>query len=440
LLETIRNAWRIDDLRKKMIYTLMIIMVFRVGAAIPVPFMNPHVLTELASGGSAGLIGYIDILTGGAFSRATLFAMSISPYITASIIMQLLTVAIPALEALQKEGADGRKKLAKITRYATIGLALLQSIAYYIMNYNLYSQNYGDFAVRYRGGFEGWFSAVVIVSCFTAGAMLIVWLGESIDKQGIGNGISIILFAGIISRGPSTIYMLRHYWERALLGDRQYYFLVPFIIIMFIFVIGAIVLMTNAERRIPVQYAKRVVGRKMYGGQSSYIPIKVTMSGVMPIIFASAILSIPTMIVGFARMDTSRGIGMVLNWLSYDTPLYAAFYLFLIIAFNYFYVAIQYNPLEMANNLRKNNGTIPGIRPGKPTSDFISKVIAKITLVGALFIAAIAIIPVLLAGFAQMPGLGLGGTSIIIIVGVALDTVRQLESQMMMRHYKGFLE
>lgn len=441
MLETLKNAWRIEELRKKLLYTLFIIMIFRIGAAIPVPFMNPSVLTELAAGNSAGLIGYIDILTGGAFSQATLFAMSISPYITSSIIIQLLTVAIPALEALQKEGEDGRKKLAKITRYTTVGLAVLQSVAYYLMNRNLYSQALGNFAVKYRTGFPGWFSAFVIVASFTAGAMLIVWLGESIDKRGIGNGISIILFSGIISRGPSTLHMLRVYWNLALEGgQRQYFFLVPFIVVMFLFVIAAIVLMTNAERRIPVQYAKRVVGRKMYGGQSSYIPIKVTMSGVMPIIFSSAILSIPTMIVGFARLDVTKGIGRVLNALRYDSWFYAILYLLLIIGFNYFYVAIQYNPLEMANNLRKNNGTIPGIRPGKPSSDFISKVISKITLVGALFIGAIAIIPVLMAGIAKMPNLGLGGTSIIIIVGVALDTVRQLESQMMMRHYKGFLE
>jgi preprotein translocase subunit SecY len=432
MLDTIRNAWRIADLRKKILYTLFIILIFRIGAAIPVPFMNTEALTQMATDANAGLMGYIDILTGGAFSQATLFAMSISPYITSSIIIQLLTVAIPALEAMSKEGDEGRKKLAKISRYATIGLALLQSTAYYIMNRNLRT-------VKYTAGFDGWFSAVVIVLSFTAGAMLIVWLGESVDKHGMGNGISMILFAGIISRGPSTLNMMVSMWRSALAGATQYFFYVPGIIVLFLFVISAIVHMTNAERRIPVQYAKRVVGRKMYGGQASYIPVKVMMSGVMPIIFSSAILSIPSMIMGFGNIDPATGLGRFLNAFNYQSWVYAVLYLVLIIAFNYFYVAIQYNPIEIANNLRKNNGTIPGIRPGKPSSDFISKVIGKITLVGALFIAAVAVLPILLGAVAQIP-IALGGTTVIIIVGVALDTVRQLESQMMMRHYKGFLE
>lgn len=433
MLETLRNAWRIEDLRKKILYTLFIILVFRIGAAIPVPFMLPEVLTRIAEGSQSGsLIGYIDILTGGAFSRATLFAMSISPYITSSIVIQLLTVAIPALEAMQKEGNDGRKKLAQITRYTTVGLALIQSAAYYIMN-----RNQG--AVKYTTGWEGWFTAVVITLTFTAGAMMIVWLGESVDKHGIGNGISIILFAGIISRGPNTVNMLLLYWQLALKGETRYYFYVPAIIILFLFVIAAIVVMTNAERRIPVQYAKRVVGRKMYGGQSSYIPVKVMMSGVMPIIFSSAILSIPTMISGFANFPADSWAAKIFNLFNYRSGVYAALYFLLIIAFNYFYVAIQYNPVEMANNLRKNNGAIPGIRPGKPTSDLISKVIGRITLVGALFIGAIAVLPILLGAVAGI-NIALGGTTVIIVVGVALDTVRQLESQMMMRHYKGFLE
>lgn len=427
MFDVIRNAWKIPDLRKKLLYTLMIILVFRVGSAIPTPFMDAGVLTSMVSQ-SGSLLGYIDILTGGAFSQATIFAMSISPYITSSIIVQLLTVAIPALEAMSKEGPDGRKKLSKITRYVTLGLALIQSIAYYLMN-----RNYG--AVKYTSGFEGIFASMVIVACFVGGSLLIVWLGEQIDKNGIGNGISMILFAGIISRGPSTITMLVQYWS---LGGR-YYVLVPAVVVLMLFVIAAIVHMTNAERRIPVQYAKRVVGRKMYGGQSSFIPVKVTMSGVMPIIFASALLSIPGMIKGFIDPYAERTVGKILSVFDTNGWVYAVLYLLLIIGFNYFYVAIQYNPVEMANNLRKNNGTIPGIRPGKPTSDFISRVISKITLVGALFIAAVAILPIFLGNVAGM-NLSLGGTSIIIVVGVALDTVRQLESQMMMRHYKGFLE
>lgn len=427
MFDVIRNAWKIEDLRKKLLYTLMIILVFRIGSAIPTPFMDAGVLTEMVSQ-TGSLLGYIDILTGGAFSQATIFAMSISPYITSSIILQLLTVAIPALEAMAKEGEEGRKKMARITRWLTMGLALLQSIAYYITNRSLG-------AVLYTSGGPGIFAAVVIVCTFVAGAMLIVWLGEQIDKNGIGNGISMILFAGIISRGPSSIMMLIQAWR---LGGR-YYAMVPIIVAIFLFLITAIVHMTNAERRIPIQYAKRVVGRKMYGGQSSFIPVKVTMSGVLPVIFASALLSIPGMIKAFVDPTAERTIGKVLAVFDYNSWVYAVLYVLLIIAFNYFYVAIQYNPLEMANNLRKNNGAIPGIRPGKPTSDFISRVISKITLVGALFIAAVAVLPIIMGAVTGM-NLGLGGTSIIIVVGVALDTVRQLESQMMMRHYKGFLE
>lgn len=427
MFDVIRNAWKVDDLRKKLLYTLMIVAVFRIGSAIPTPFMDAGVLTSMVSQ-TGSLLGYIDILTGGAFSRATIFAMSISPYITSSIVIQLLTVAIPALERLAKEGVEGRKQINKITRWTTLGLATIQSIAFYIMNRNMG-------AVRYTSGSEGIFAAIVVVMTFIAGSLLIVWLGEQIDKKGIGNGISIILFSGIISRGPSAVVQL----VTALQLGGRYYALVPAIILVFLILITAIVHMTNAERRIPVQYAKRVVGRKMYGGQSSFIPVKVTMSGVMPVIFASSLISIPGMIKAFVDPDAQRTIGKILGIFDYNTALYAALYVLLIIGFNYFYVAIQYNPVEMANNLRKNNGAIPGIRPGKPTSDFIGKVIAKITLVGALFIAAVAVLPILMGALTGM-NLGLGGTSIIIVVGVALDTVRQLESQMMMRHYKGFLE
>ena len=437
LLGTLRNAWKIEELRKKILYTFLIVLVFRIGANIPVPFINTTALNSLVADGS--FLGYLNILSGGALQNAALFALGISPYITASIIIQLLTIAIPALEAMSKEGAEGRKKLAKITRYTTLGLAVMQSVAYFILNKNQRT------VYVFESGFDNFFVGLVIITSFAAGAMLIVWLGEQIDKKGIGNGISIILFAGIISGAPSSIMYL---FNQLRLGGR-YYWMVPMIVLIFLFLIYAIVVMTNAERRIPVQYAKRVVGRKMYGGQSSYIPIKVTMSGVMPVIFASALLSIPGMIKNFAYpgvllTDFQTGdivpIGFrILSFFDYNQPPYAILYLVLIIAFNFFYVAVQYNPVEMANNLRKNNGTIPGIRPGKPTSDFISRVISKITLVGALFIAAVAILPIIMGGVAQMQ-IALGGTSIIIVVGVALDTVKQLESQMMMRHYKGFLE
>ena len=438
MLETLRNAWKIADLRKKMLYTVMILLVFRIGAAIPVPFMRPEVLAHAAIV-QGGLLSYFNMLTGGAFASATLFALGISPYITASIIMQLLRVAIPALERMSKEGEAGQKKINKITRWSTLGLSLVMASAYYIMNRNLRDPETGLSAVRYIGGFDGWFSMFVIILSFTAGAMMIVWLGEAIDKRGVGNGISMILFAGIISGGPNVITLLVMHWQQAGQGSPEFYFYVPAIVIIFFVLITAIVLMNSSERRIPVQYSKRVVGRKMYGGQSSYIPVKVMMSGVMPIIFAGALLSIPTMIRAFGNFNPEGLFDRFLSVFEHTHMIYAVLYLFLIIAFNYFYVSIQYNPIQMANDLRKNNGAIPGIRPGKPTADFIARVIGKITLVGALFLAMVAVLPIGIGAATGMQ-IALGGTSIIIVVSVALDTVRSLESQMMMRHYKGFLE
>lgn len=428
MFETLRNAWKIPDLKKKMLYTMMIILVFRIGSmAIPVPYLDPSVMEQMLNGGG-NLLGFLNILSGGAFENATLFALSISPYITSSIVIQLLAVAIPALERLAKEGEDGRKKMNKITRYVTLGLALMQAVAYYIMLRN-------QRAVLYTEGFSGVFAAIVIVCCFTSGALIVMWLGERIDERGIGNGISMMLFAGIVSRGPHLVAMM---WQYLQLGG-AYYFFVPAIILLFVAVIGFIVLMTNAERRIPISYAKRVVGRKMYGGQNTFIPIKVNMSGVMPIIFASSLLAIPGTVKAFVDPQAQGFWGKFLGVFDYNKPVYAILYFLLIIAFNYFYVAIQYNPIEMANNLRRNNGAIPGIRPGKPTSDFIAKIISKITLVGALFLGVVAILPIALGAISKM-NIALGGTTIIIVVGVALDFVRQLESQMMMRHYKGFLE
>ena len=434
MFTTLKNAWKIPDLRKKILYTLLILFIVRVGSVIPVPFLDPSALKAMI-GESGNLLGFLDIMTGGAFASATLFALSISPYITSSIVMQLLTIAIPALERLAKEGEEGRKRIQVITRYATVALALIEATAYYFMFRNTAG------ALAYRSGFEGVVAALAIIFCFTAGAMLVVWLGERIDAKGIGNGISLILFTGIISRGPQAVMTLIAYLELAVHGATAYFFFVPLVVIMFVLLIAFIVWMTNAERRIPVQYAKRVVGRKMYGGNSSFFPIKVNMSGVLPIIFASSFLAIPGTIKSFAYssgpVDT---LGYkILSLFDYNSWLYAVLYFVLIIAFNYFYVAIQYNPIEIANNLRKNSGMVPGIRPGKPTAEFISKTISRITLVGALFLALIAILPILVGAVAKM-NISLGGTSIIIVVGVALDTVRTLESQMMMRHYKGFLE
>ena len=401
MFQTLRNAWKIEDLRKKLLFTLLILVIVRLGCAIPVPFLDPSRLQEMLDSTQGNLLGYLNLLTGGAFAEATLFALGVSPYITASIVIQLLTVAIPSLERMAKEGPEGQKKIKKITRYSTIGLAILQA--------------------------------------FSAGAMLVVWLGERIDEKGIGNGISLILFAGIVARIPTLITRLITYIQ---LGEfyPQYYVWVPLVVILFIAMIAFIVLMNGAERRIPVQYAKRIVGRKQYGGQNTYMPIKVNMSGVLPIIFASTFLAIPGTIVGFVDPNAEGGFAkFISNVFSTNSIWYALLYFILIILFNYFYIAIQYNPIEMANNIRKNNGAIPGIRPGKPTSDFISRIISKTTLTGALMLAVIAILPIILGAVAKM-NISMGGTSIIIVVGVALDTARSLESQMMMRHYKGFLE
>lgn len=431
MLETLKNAWKMAALRAKLLYTGMILLLFRIGAAIPVPFLKPDILKTYISGDNNWL-GYIDLLSGGAFSNSTLFALGISPYITASIVIQLLAVAIPALEQLAKEGEEGRKILNKYTRYCTVALGLLQSVAYYFL-----MRNYG--ALTYTEGPAMYFSAVVIITSFLAGSMLVMWMGEQIDNKGIGNGISMILFAGIVSRASSMVNTVITELYLAINGIMKYWFIVPFTLVLFLAAIVFIVIMTNAERRIPVQYAQRVVGRKMYGGQSTHIPIKVNMSGVLPVIFASSILSIPSTIAGFMNVDPDGIMGKILSVIRYDHWVYAVLYFFLIMAFNYFYISIQYNPMEIANNLRKNNGTIPGIRPGKPTAEFIARVVSKVTVVGGIFLAIIAIGPILLS---QLMGINisLGGTSIIIVVGVALDTVRQLESQMMMRHYKGFLE
>ncbi len=426
MFQTLRNAWRIVDLRKKILFTLLIIVIFRIGSHMPVPFIDVDALSA-GSATSGDFFSYLNIITGGAMNYGALFAMSVTPYINASIIMQLLGVAIPYLDRLKKEGEEGQKKIAKITRIAAVVLALLQGFGYFLMLANAGYLNIGT------SWFDLIFAGIVIVACFTAGSALIMWLGEQIDERGVGNGISIIIFAGIISRAPQAVATLLEYFF-----TYHKYVQVIAIIIVFFAVIVFIVFMTDGERRIPVQYAKRVVGRKMYGGQSSHIPIKVNMSGVMPIIFASSILSLPSTILSFMS-NTESTIYRLLSVMGYRSVFYAVVYLVLIIGFAYFYVTIQYNPIEMANNLRKNNGAIPGYRPGKPTSDFIQKILSKITLIGALFLGVIAVLPIIIGSVGGI-NVSLGGTSILIVVGVALDTVNQLESQMLMRHYKGFLD
>ena len=380
------------------------------------------------------MLSYMNTLSGGAFSNATLFAMGITPYINSSIIVQLLCVAIPPLERLAREGEAGRRKISAITRYVTVGLGIIQGTAYYF--YLLNSK-----VTLYNSGFELWFSAIVIILVFTAGTAVMMWLGEQINSHGIGNGISILLFAGIVAQFPQIINTLGQYWGLALNGSTQYFFLVPLWVILFVAVVWVITFMQDSERRIPIQYAKRVVGRKMYGGQSSHLPIKVALGGVLPIIFASSILSIPSTINLFLKIPAGDGFwGAFFAAFSTSGWLYMVLYFLFIIMFAYFYTSIQYNPVEMANNLKANNGTVPGIRPGAPTADYIRKILSRITLIGAMFLAVIAMIPLIYGAASGMGQMSIGGTSIIIVVGVALETVKQLESQMMMRHYKGFLD
>ena len=431
MLQTLRNAWKIEDLRKKLLYTLLIVVIFRVGSAIPVPFLDSEALKALAASlsGDGSLFGYLNMLTGDSFSKATLFALSITPYINASIIVQLLTVVFPVLQRWAKdEGEEGRRKINRVNRGVTFGLALMMAIGYY---FTLRNGN----VVKVTDGFFGWFAAITIIAAFVAGSSVIVWLGELINKGGIGNGISILLFAGIVSRLPAAATML---WAYFTSDNVVYKILVPVVIVLAVVVIGFIVVMTDGERRISVQYAKRVVGRKQYGGQSSYIPIKVNMSGVMPIIFASSIVSLPGILVSFFNIKEGFWANFV-SIFNYNSAVYAVVYFLLIIFFNYFYVSIQYNPVEIANNLRKNNGAIPGYRPGQPTSDYITKVLSKIILIGAFFLGIVAVFPIAFQGITKM-NIALGGTTVLIVVGVALEIVKNLESQMMMRHYKGFLE
>ena len=438
MFQTLANAWKIADLRKKILFTLFIILIFRIGSAITVPFVDPELVRE-ATQNVSGAMSYLTLLSGGGFSDASLFSLSITPYINASIIIQLLTVALPPLERMAKDGEAGRKKLGQITRYMTVVLGLALGVMYYFMIRN----NYGALVSSAKSGFGAWFAGITIVLCFTAGSALIMWLGEQINEKGIGNGISMLLFAGIISRGPSALKFVCYdlFYTAGIKqisnGGLRNVILAPIILILFLVIIAFIVLITDAERQIPVQYAKRVVGRKMYGGQSTYIPIKVNMSGVMPIILATSIISVPSILAAFFGWDNA-----FIRAFSQGNPIYLTLMFVLIIAFGFFYVTIQYNPVEMANNLRRNSGAIPGFRPGKPTSDFIKRILFRVTFIGSLALGIIAVFPGLFGIIAgsQYTGLTLGGTSVMIVVGVALETTQQIESQMMLRHHKGFLE
>ena len=428
MLQTIKGAWKAPELRKKILFTVFILLIYRLGNAVPVPYVDVAALKEYFDTTlSSTVLGLYNAMSGSAFSRATVFALSINPYINSSIIMQLLCIAVPQLERLQKDGGEeGRKKIASITRYVTVGLALIMGFAYYSMlrNYGLLTQT-------------GVLTGIVIVITFTAGSAVIMWLGEQITEFGIGNGISIILFASIISRIPSTVSSA----ITSIAGGAQSIGGVLVILVLALALVIVIVFVNDSERRIPIQYAKQMRGRKMYGGQSTFLPIKVNMSGVMPIIFAQSIASLPATILAFNHPANDWKFTTIMRTITNTNGvLYAIVYFLLIIAFGYFYAAIQYNPIEIANNLKKNGGYIPGFRPGRPTAEFIQKVIHKIVLFGSLYLGVVAILPIIISNISGYSSLAIGGTSVIIVVGVALETSKALEAQMMMRNYKGFLE
>ena len=425
MFKTLQTAWKIPELRKKLIFTMMILLIYRLGSVIPLPYVDTAILANYFDTTlSNTILGLFDAMSGSAFSRATVLALGIQPYINASIIIQLLTIAIPALERMAKdEGEEGKKKLERITRYTTVGLGLVLGFGYYTMLKNYVSQGYAIITDT------GFLPGLVIVLAFTAGASFVMWLGEQITEHGIGNGISMILFAGIISRIPTLVSTLitMKWWEIIL------------VLIGMAALIVFIVFINDAERRIPIQYAKRVVGRKVYGGQNTNMPIKVAMTGVMPIIFAQSICSVPATF--YALFGWNLNSWMYTNVWSSNSWTYAVFYFLLIFFFSWFYSTIQYDPVEISNNLKKNGGFIPGFRPGKPTADFIQKVINKIVVFGAVYLSIVALLPIISGHImASVKNLAIGGTSVIIVVGVALETVKALEAQMLMRHYKGFLD
>ena len=428
MIQTIRKAWAIPELRKKIIFTALILLIFRIGNAIPVPYVDTKLLADYINQLSTTVLGLYNVMSGGAFAEATVFALGVQPYINSSIIIQLLTIAIPALERLARDGGEeGKKKIQSITRYATVAIAILQGWGYYML-----MKNYGIL-----GEHTGVWPALVIIASFIAGSSFVMWMGEQITEFGIGNGISIILFAGILSRVPSMVSSMISGLQAGSLA----WWAAVLVVIGILALVVLITWVNGAERRIPVQYAKRQVGRKMYGGQSSTLPMKVNMSGVLPIIFAQSIAMIPSTIAAFCKQPKEGTFWYgFLNAIDTKSVLYMIFYFLMIIAFSYFYATIQFNPVEISNNLKKNGGFIPGFRPGNPTAAFIQKVLNKVTLFGAVYLGIVAILPLIIGKIVNVAALSIGGTSVIIVVGVALETVQALESQMLMRQYKGFLE
>jgi preprotein translocase subunit SecY len=424
MLSTLRNAWRIPEIRKKITFTLLMLLVFRLGSAIPVPYMNKDIIKGIFEASQGGILQFLDLMAGGTFSNFSIFATNIYPYITASIVIQLLTIAIPRLEELAKEGEEGKKKITMYTRYAAIGLALIQAIGY----------TFGLFSTAIET--TNLLQTIIVIISMVAGTAFLMWLGDLITEKGIGNGISLIIFIGIISKLPSELIKTL---QLVSIGQLNIIKVIIFGLV-FLVIVAAVIAINQGERRIPVQYAKRVVGRKMYGGQSTHIPVKVLMAGVMPVIFASSLLALPQTIALFSK-------GGVSEWITkYLTPsgsvgiwIYSFFNILLIIFFTYFYTAIQFNTVEYSKNLQQNGGFIPGIRPGRPTSEHLNKVVNRVVIVGGLALAVLSVLPIILTKLFGMQ-VNFGGTAIIIVVGVALETVKQIESQMLMRHYKGFLK
>ncbi|NMA60929.1 MAG: preprotein translocase subunit SecY [Firmicutes bacterium] len=422
MLAALKNSMKIPDLRKRILYTTTMLAIFRAGSFIPVPGVNASALAQALGVDQGNIFGFLNLFTGGALARFTVFAQGVSPYITASIVINLLTIVIPSLEELSKEGPEGRKKIAQYTRWATVVLALIQAFGTTMM-----ARNWG---VTSNPTF---FGLTLIMLTLTAGTMLTVWLGEKISEKGIGNGISLLIFVNIVAAMPAGfINAIKAVGE----GGLNIFSLIAYLLIS-VAVIAAVVMITQGERRVPVQYAKRVVGRKVYGGQSTHIPLKVNQAGVIPVIFASSVLTFPLTLAQFIP-----GVNVVNRWIGYGTFGYNFLYVILVIFFTYFYTAVTFNPIEVADNMKKNGGYIPGLRPGKPTADYLDKVLSRITLPGAFFLAGIAVLPFVVAAVTRIPSniLYFGGTGLLIIVGVALDTMQQIEAHLLMRHYEGFLK
>ena len=470
MFQTLKNAWKIPELKNRLLFTLLIVLLYRIGASIPLPWVSSEIYTAFQGMSAGDMFQYLNLLSGDAFSRATLFALSVSPYITASIVMQLLTIAIPALERMAKDGENGKKKITAITRIVTVALALITAYGY-----TMYLENYFTDYITYadQKGWALWFCRITLILCYCAGASLIMWLAEKINEKGIGNGISIILFANIVSRVPTYLTStIPNIAKACTKGIEQDWLATTLNIVLYIAIVavilaavGFVVWFTGSERRIPIQYAKRVVGRKMYGGQSSSLPLKLNMSGVMPIIFANSIVALPATAAAFFTYVPKEGdwlyfakgfivwlndfFAQMTDVLSYTSPMYLIIFIALIIAFSYFYIMISFNPIEVANNIRNNGGSVPGIRPGKPTVDYIKKILNRVTLIGGLFLCVISGLPLLVTiivnlidanAAASMSELAFGGSSLLIVVGVALETVRELEAQITLRNYKGFLD